>query len=338
MKETTVTFGLCRPLADTHKKFDEALAAVLLDVSGRPVVASSAEEVGERLHEGPVSLRFRLWAEMRRQAREMRRATVTHAIFSAFESSSAACFLAFQRPETPRFFFYVHNNLQRALDRVFDGAALRTLVMLVRRRKRTFLLFPEERMIEKASEMFPSAADRFLWLPLPIPEHPEYGAVVPSGVAVLGARRAEKEIAWLEPFRESLPAELKAILDVPSTETSTRRIVPDCEYWSRLASAGWVLLPYGGRYEYRSSGVLYDAVAVGRPVIVRRMPVFEDIVESARRPIGFLFESPAELARILEKVRQMPRQEWETYSSAVRDFREARRLSVREAVLQMMGM
>jgi hypothetical protein len=338
MTATPVTFGLCRPLANTHKKFDEALAAVLLDVSGRPVVTSSAEESGGRRPESPVSLRFHLWAEMRRQAGEMRRAAVTHTVFTAFESSSAASFLAFYRHESQRLFFYVHNNLQRALDGTFDGAALRTLIMLVRRRKKTFLLFPEEKMVEKASEMFPGAADRFLWLPLPIPHYPEYRAVVPSGVAVLGASRAEKEAAWLAPFRESLPAELKAILDLPSMETSTMAVVPDSEYWSRLASAGWVLLPYGGRYEYRSSGVLYDAVAIGRPVIVRRMPVFEDIIESARGPIGFLFDSPAELTQILEKVRRMSRQEWETYASAVKGFRETRRSSVREAVLRMAEM
>lgn len=338
MKDSSVTFGVCRPLADTHKKFDEALARVLADVSGRPVVESSALDVGDKSREDPVSLRLRLWMEMRQQARAMRRASVTHTIFTAFESSSAACFLMFDRSEVHRLFFYVHNNLQRALDGAFDGAALRTLVTLVRRRKGTFLLFPEEKMIEKAREMFPRAGNRFIWLPLPIPEHPEGGKVVPSGVAVLGANRAEKEIAWLEPFRESLPVELKAILDLPSAATAATRVVPDSEYWKRLGSAGWVLLPYGGRYEYRSSGVLYDAVAVGRPVIVRRMPVFEDIVASALKPIGFLFDSPDELKGILEKVQQMSRGEWETYSSGVMDFRENRRRSVREAVRQMAGL
>lgn len=57
-------------------------------------------------------------------------------------------------------------------------------------------------------------------------------------------------------------------------------------------------------YNRAASGVLLDAIAWGKPVIARKIPIFESIFERYG-DIGYLFSDDLDLTRIVEQILQM---------------------------------
>jgi glycosyltransferase involved in cell wall biosynthesis len=66
----------------------------------------------------------------------------------------------------------------------------------------------------------------------------------------------------------------------------------------------FVVLPHEAvSYTVTASGVLLDAIALGKPVIARKIPIFEEMFER-HGDIGYLFCNDSELTPIVEKILQ----------------------------------
>ncbi len=64
----------------------------------------------------------------------------------------------------------------------------------------------------------------------------------------------------------------------------------------------FIILPYEeGQYAHTASGVLLDAIAWEKPVIARKIPIFESIFEK-HGDIGYLFSDDTELKNIVEQL------------------------------------
>jgi hypothetical protein len=58
-----------------------------------------------------------------------------------------------------------------------------------------------------------------------------------------------------------------------------------------------------GLYRLSASGILLDAIAWGKPVIARKIPIFEAMFER-HGDIGYLFSDDAELKAVVEQILQ----------------------------------
>ncbi|GKS58318.1 hypothetical protein YTPLAS18_18450 [Nitrospira sp.] len=68
----------------------------------------------------------------------------------------------------------------------------------------------------------------------------------------------------------------------------------------------YIVLPHeASSYALSASGVLLDAIACEKPVIARRIPIFEAMFEK-HGDIGYLFDNDAELKRIVERIVEKP--------------------------------
>jgi glycosyltransferase involved in cell wall biosynthesis len=92
-----------------------------------------------------------------------------------------------------------------------------------------------------------------------------------------------------------------------------------------------VLAHEAGPYTLTASGVLLDAIAWGKPVICREIPIFESIFNQ-QGDIGYLFNSDDELKRVVEEILQNadnPR-----YQRQVSNLRSARKTRHPEALAE----
>jgi hypothetical protein len=95
------------------------------------------------------------------------------------------------------------------------------------------------------------------------------------------------------------------------------------DFIRRLSALHFVVLPYElGPYTLTASGVLLDAIAWEKPVIARKIPIFEAMFEKYG-DIGYLFGDDTELVEIVEKILKSP--DRSRYRNQVQNLRNARK-------------
>jgi glycosyltransferase involved in cell wall biosynthesis len=73
-------------------------------------------------------------------------------------------------------------------------------------------------------------------------------------------------------------------------------------FLSALVPLHYIVLPHDPvSYELTASGVLLDAIAWGKPVIARNIPIFEAMFKK-HGDIGYLFSDDEELKDVLERI------------------------------------
>jgi hypothetical protein len=95
------------------------------------------------------------------------------------------------------------------------------------------------------------------------------------------------------------------------------------DFTQRLSRLHFVVLPYEvGFYTLTASGVLLDAIAWEKPVIARKIPIFEAMFEKYG-DIGHLFGEDAELVEVVGGILKSP--ERSRYRNQVLNLRKARK-------------
>jgi len=95
-------------------------------------------------------------------------------------------------------------------------------------------------------------------------------------------------------------------MPVNSTEVlvtkPARGQVSRAEFTQGISQLHFVVLPYeGGSYVVTASGVMLDAIAWQKPVIARKLPIFEAMFEQYG-DIGYLFTHDEELQYLMEQI------------------------------------
>jgi glycosyltransferase involved in cell wall biosynthesis len=86
----------------------------------------------------------------------------------------------------------------------------------------------------------------------------------------------------------------------------TREQIPRADFISRAVSLHFVILPHeANQYAVAASGVLLDAIAWGKPIIARKIPIFE-LMFQKYGDIGYLFKEDVELREIVQQVLKSP--------------------------------
>jgi glycosyltransferase involved in cell wall biosynthesis len=131
-------------------------------------------------------------------------------------------------------------------------------------------------------------------------------------------RRAEFHAIGHLPGNGTLVNSTEALATKPGTTHMSRE-----NFLGRLRPLHFVVLPHeAASYTLTASGVLLDAIAWGKPVIARRMPIFEAIFEK-HGDIGYLFDEDKELKDIVEKI--MRSADKSHYHRQVLNLRNARK-------------
>jgi hypothetical protein len=95
------------------------------------------------------------------------------------------------------------------------------------------------------------------------------------------------------------------------------------DFIRRLSSLHFVVLPYeSGSYTLTASGALLDAIAWEKPVIARKIPIFEAMFEKYG-DIGHLFENDTELTEVVGEIMRGP--DRARYRIQVLNLRNARK-------------
>jgi glycosyltransferase involved in cell wall biosynthesis len=116
----------------------------------------------------------------------------------------------------------------------------------------------------------------------------------------------------------------------PMSERSALCTSPQSGHMSRasflkaMASLHFIVLPHEPvPYTLAASGVLLDALACGKPVIARKIPIFESMFKK-HGDIGYLFSDDDELKNILGRIVQEP--DKCRYQCQIEHLRSARKL------------
>jgi hypothetical protein len=99
--------------------------------------------------------------------------------------------------------------------------------------------------------------------------------------------------------------------------------VPRNDFRLKVSALHFVVLPHeAGPYTLTASGVLLDAIAWEKPVIARKIPIFQTMFER-HGDIGYLFSDDADLRRIVEQIVIAPDET--RYHRQVLNIRSARK-------------
>jgi hypothetical protein len=114
--------------------------------------------------------------------------------------------------------------------------------------------------------------------------------------------------------------DLRALATKPGATQMSRS-----DFIQRLSRLHFVVLPYeGGAYTLTASGVLLDAIAWEKPVIARKIPIFEAMF-AKYGDIGYLFGDDRELVEAVEKIlKDLDRSRYRTQVLNLRNARKAR--------------
>jgi glycosyltransferase involved in cell wall biosynthesis len=94
---------------------------------------------------------------------------------------------------------------------------------------------------------------------------------------------------------------MEALATKPTRMQMTRN-----EFMTSVSQLHYIVLPHEpGPYALTASGVLLDAIALGKPVIARKIPIFESIFLK-HGDIGYLFDKDSELRSVVEQILQVP--------------------------------
>jgi hypothetical protein len=101
------------------------------------------------------------------------------------------------------------------------------------------------------------------------------------------------------PSEGSVVLEMEALATKPGMERLSRR-----DYINKVHHLHFIILPHeGSGYELKSSGTLLDALAWAKPLIARRIALFENMFLKYG-DIGYLFTTDLELKSIVEHIMQ----------------------------------
>ncbi len=99
------------------------------------------------------------------------------------------------------------------------------------------------------------------------------------------------------PSNESMVLDLEALATKPGITRLSRQ-----DYVNGIDQLHFILFPYeASYYELNSSGALLDALAWAKPLIARRIPLFEDMFLK-NGDIGYMFRTEEELLSIVTQV------------------------------------
>jgi glycosyltransferase involved in cell wall biosynthesis len=91
--------------------------------------------------------------------------------------------------------------------------------------------------------------------------------------------------------------EIEALATKPGFERLSRS-----DFIEGVKQLHFVILPYQlAQYELTASGVLLDAISWGKPIIARKIPVFDNLFKKYG-DIGYLFDDDLELVEIVENI------------------------------------
>lgn len=110
-------------------------------------------------------------------------------------------------------------------------------------------------------------------------------------------KRAEFHVAGRSPKESKDIKGTEALATQPATAQLTRS-----EFIRSIEKLHFIVLPYEtASYVLSASGVLLDAIAWQKPVIARRMPIFEAMFEKYG-DIGYLFGDESELVDVVQQI------------------------------------
>ena len=110
--------------------------------------------------------------------------------------------------------------------------------------------------------------------------------------------------------------------EVLATKPRLRRMTR-ADFVQGVTPLHYIVLPHEAtRYALAASGVLLDAIAWGKPVIARKIPIFEAMFQR-HGDIGYLFSEDAELKYIVEQILQTA--DKSRYYAQVLNLRTARK-------------
>jgi hypothetical protein len=138
-------------------------------------------------------------------------------------------------------------------------------------------------------------------------------------------RRAEFHVVGL--FRKGdKPVNGTDALATKPVEAQMSRV----DFVRGVSSLHFIVLPHEAtRYTLSASGVLLDAIVWEKPVIARRIPIFEALFEK-HGDIGHLFSDDAELRTIVEQILQ--ERDKSRYRAQVLNLRSLRKSRAPEAL------
>jgi glycosyltransferase involved in cell wall biosynthesis len=100
-----------------------------------------------------------------------------------------------------------------------------------------------------------------------------------------------------------------------------------------VAPLHFIVLPHeAGPYTLTASGVLLDAIAWGKPVVCRRIPIFESMF-SKHGDIGYLFNDDEDLIGVVEKI--VEKADDSRYRRQIGNLRNARKTRHPEALAEI---
>ncbi|HEX9666323.1 MAG TPA: glycosyltransferase [Thermodesulfobacteriota bacterium] len=109
--------------------------------------------------------------------------------------------------------------------------------------------------------------------------------------------QAEFHAIGMFPNGKAPVKELDALAIKPCFERLSRK-----DFVERVKQLHFAIFPHRmEQYELTASGVLMDAIAWGKPIIARRIPIFHDLFNKYGE-IGYLFDNDSELADITEGI------------------------------------
>jgi hypothetical protein len=116
--------------------------------------------------------------------------------------------------------------------------------------------------------------------------------------------RYEKHAEFHAIGRLAEEGKLAQRLDVLATKPTYAQL-PRADFLAAISKVHFIVLPYDSAfYSLTASGVLLDAIAFQKPIIARKMPMFETMFEK-HGDIGYLFDNDIELQGTIEEILQV---------------------------------
>jgi len=141
-----------------------------------------------------------------------------------------------------------------------------------------------------------------------------------NAITVKYGRRAEFHVIGRCPEESKGVKGTEALATQPAASQLTRE-----DFVRGVQPLHFVVLPYErAPYTLSASGVLLDAIAWQKPIIARRMPMFEAMFER-HGDIGYLFDDNSELSGILQQILEAPDgSRYRRQALTLRDVRKSR--------------
>jgi hypothetical protein len=148
-----------------------------------------------------------------------------------------------------------------------------------------------------------------------------------NGIAAKFGERAEFHAIGRLPETGQTTNGIEALATKPGSMRLTRN-----EFIRGMMPLQYIVLPHeAASYTLTASGVLLDAIAWEKPVIARKIPIFEAMFQR-HGDIGYLFSDDSELRVIVEQILQ-PADKLR-YRAQVLNLRSARKSRAPEALAE----